>query len=71
MLGIWGLIYIRKELGLIRQISAWNTNKIDRQLDLFVEQEFQKGNIKGYDCSLLYYHFRTQGHIISRQVQLF
>lgn len=60
------LVRIRKELGITRRISVHDRQAADEKLKRIVEQKLEKGPARGYGRGLLYYHFRSQGHIVSR-----
>lgn len=64
------LVRIRKELGITRRISVHNREEADQELKKIVEAEFEKGPARGYGRGLLYYHFRSQGHVVSRFVRI-
>lgn len=68
-IGRWGLIRIRKELGITRRISVRDREESDRILLNIVRAELDKGVARGYGRGLLHCHFRTQGHIVSRFVR--
>jgi Clr5 domain len=65
-IGKWGLISIRKQLGLNRRVSRFNREEADKKLSDAVQEELNKGTIDGYGRGYLYHHFRNQMHIVSR-----
>ena len=65
-IGKWGLISLRKQLGLNRRVSRFDREEADQKLREIVQEELDKGLIEGYGRGFLYTHFRNQMHIVSR-----
>jgi len=61
---------IRKKMGLIRRLPGRDREEADKKLLAVVEAELNKGKIEAFGRSHLYYHFRSQQHIVSRFVTL-
>jgi hypothetical protein len=57
---------IRLSMGLHRRLSLDRYEEIDGILKEVVRKELDKGGIEGYGRGLLYTHFRSHMHIISR-----
>lgn len=57
---------IRLSMGLHRRLSLDRYEEIDSILKEVVRKELDKGGIEGYGRGLLYTHFRSHMHIISR-----
>ena len=57
---------IRLELGLLRRIGNNRPESDEGVIRKVVQEELDKGRIEGYGRGLLYTHFRSQMHIISR-----
>ena len=60
---------IRLKMGLVRRLSTRDREEADRRLLAIVKAELEKGRIEGFGRNHLYYHFRSQQHIISRFVR--
>ena len=52
----WGLIRVRKELGLSRRSTGSNREEEEQQLKEIVQMELDKGTIQGYGRGYLYTH---------------
>ena len=65
-IGIWKLQRLRKEMGMIRRVSPFDTEAVRAQTLDIVQKELEKGTILPYGRRLLYDHFQSEGHIISR-----
>ena len=66
VLGMRAFVRLRKSMNIYKRVSVFNREESDAELTRVVEQEFAKGNIDSYSRSLLYYHFRTRGNLVSR-----
>jgi hypothetical protein len=65
-IAIWGLQRLRKEMGLIRRVSPFDSEAVRIQTLEIVQKKLEKGTILPYGRRLLYDHFQSEGHIISR-----
>lgn len=61
-----GLVRLRLDLGLRRQISFHDKEEADQLLLEIVQEELTKGIISDYGRGHLYTYFRTQQHLVSR-----
>ena len=59
---------IRKSMGIYKRVSVFNKAEADAEAERLVRQELDSGVIDGFGRGQLFYHFRTQGNIISRPV---
>ncbi len=60
---------IRIKMGLVRRLPGRDREEADTKLLAVVEAELNKGRIEGFGRNHLYYHFRSQQHIVSRFVR--
>ena len=58
---------IRKSMGIYIRVSVFNKAEADAEAERLVRQELDSVVIDGFGRQL-FYHFRTQGNIISRPV---
>ncbi|KAI9882169.1 MAG: hypothetical protein M1823_006084, partial [Watsoniomyces obsoletus] len=65
-LSITGLRRIRRQLGLYRKLSGKDSEDRDSEMRRIVQQQLDEGVIQGYGRGYLHTHFRSQGHIVSR-----
>jgi hypothetical protein len=65
---IYDVVRIRKELDIIKRVSARDVKETDKRLLKIIQAKFDKDIARDYDRDMLYYHFRNQEHIISRSV---
>ena len=63
-----GLVRLRKQLGCVRKKSEQEQIEAEQLFRDVIQKELDEGIIEGYGRNLLYTHFRTKGHLISRSV---
>jgi hypothetical protein len=64
------LVRLRKELGCMRKKTEHEQIEAEKRFRDIIQKELDTGVIEGYGRRLLYTHFRTKGHLISRLVVL-
>ena len=65
---VTGVVRIRKSQGLVRRMNPFERFRSDQRLFEVLKQELENGRVEGYGMRLLYTHFRTNGHLVARQV---
>jgi hypothetical protein len=67
---VTGIVRIRKKQGLIRRMTPFDRHKSDERLFEVLKQELENGRVEGFGRELLWTHFRTNGHLVSRYVYI-
>ena len=65
---VTGVVRIRKKQGLIRRMTPFDRHKSDERLFEVLKQELENGRVEGFGRELLWTHFSTSGHLVSRYV---
>lgn len=65
---VTAVVRIRKNQGLVRRMTPFERHRSDERLFEVLRQELENGRVEGYGMRLLYTHFRTNGHLVSRYV---
>ena len=60
---------IQLELDIIRRIFIQNVRETDERFKKIVQEEIDKDIVRNYERDLLYYHFQSHEHIVSRYLQ--
>ena len=66
--GLWTLLRIRKQLGMIRRLSPFQIEAQNGRIKELVQRELDRGVILPYCRAMLHQYFKMQGHIVSRYV---
>jgi hypothetical protein len=59
------VMYLRREIGLLRQMGVFERKERDTQLFEVLQEELDNGRIEGYGRRLLYNYFRKNGQLVT------
>jgi hypothetical protein len=68
---VTAVVRIRKNQGLIRRMTPFERHRSDERLFEVLKKELENGRVEGFGRGLLWTHFRTNGHLVSRYIYIF